>query len=155
MGFHSERAAAGLGPSVFLWLWKGLPWKFVFVLCCSVKLVFFFNSLCAWIVWQWHQSSCLAHLPHSYMSHDTDRLFLLVFVQWFRLECSYMFSGSGCIVLTCSVVQAGLFLRGQWFRLDCSYMFSGSGWIALTCSVVQAGFFLHVQWLRPVPHTSW
>ena len=66
-----------------------------------------------------------------------------------------MFSGSGWIVLTCSVVQAGLFLRGQWFRLDCSYMFSGSGWIALTCSVVQAGLFLPVQWLRPVPHTSW
>ena len=99
MGFHGERAAAGLGPSGFtvvLWLWKkGLPWKFVFVLCCSVKLVFFFNSLCVWIVWQWHQSSCFAHLPQSYVTWHWQIVFICV---W-------------------SVVEAGLFLHVQWYRL--------------------------------------
>ena len=60
----------------------------------------------------------------------------------------YLFSGLGWIALTCSMVEAVLFLHVQWFRLDCSYMFSSSGWIVLTCSVVQAGLFLHVQWFR-------
>ena len=66
---------------------------------------------------------------------------LLLLVQWFRLDCSYVFSGSGWIVLMCSVVQAGLFLCVQWFRLDCSYVFGGSGWIVLKCPVIEAGLF--------------
>ena len=159
MGFHRERAAAGLEPSgltVVLWFWKkGLPWKFVFVLCCSVKLGFFFNSLC---VWQCLQSSCFAHLPQSYVTWHWQIVFtcicsvveagVFLIVQWLRLECSYLFSGWGWIVLMCSVVQAGVFLLVQWLRLDCSYVFSGSGWSVLTCSVVQAGVFLCVQWFR-------
>ena len=62
---------------------------------------------------------------------------LFLHVQWLRLDCSYLFTGSGWIALTCSVVQAGLLL------------FTGSGWIALTCSVVQAGLFRLVKACSP------
>ena len=74
---------------------------------------------------------------------------LFLHVQWFRLDCSYIFSSSGWIVLTCSVVQVGLLLCVQWFRLDCFSLFSGSSLIALTCSVVQAGLFRLVKACSP------
>ena len=34
---------------------------------------------------------------------------LFLCVQWFRLDCSYVFGGSGWIVLKCPVIEAGLF----------------------------------------------
>ena len=161
MGFHRERAAAGLGPSgltVVLWLWKkGLPWKFIFVLYCSIKLGFFFQQFMCVDSVTVTPVILLCTFTSVIRRMTLDRLFLFVFIQWFRLECSYLFHGWGWIVLTCSLVEAGVFLftGWGWSVLTCSlgeaglFFFSGSGWIALTCSMVQVGLFRLVKACSP------